>query len=202
MKLLGTPASPYVRKVRILIEEKKLPYEYVQDRPSAPGSQVPNFNPLGKIPVLVRDDGGAVYDSPVIAEYVDGLATPRLIPESFAERIEVRRWEALADGMMDCTVSISHDFRNPPEKQQNADWHAKQQGKIDRALATMEKDLGSRGFCHGDAFSYADIAVGTALGYLDSALPKVDWRKGHPGLRALTERLGQREAFRKTVAAS
>src|ERR1019366_3980017 len=200
MKLLGSPNSPYARKVRIALEEKKLLYEYVIVRPSDPSSGVSKVNPLGKIPVLIRDDGTALYDSPVIVEYVDGLvSTPRLIPEAFVSRIEVKRWEALGDGIADATVFISHDERLPEDKRQGAEWYAKQQSKIDGGLAAMERDLGSQQFCYGNTFTLADIACGMALGYLDRALPRVEWRKSYPALRALAERLEQRESFKNTL---
>jgi glutathione S-transferase len=194
MKLLGSATSPYVRKVRVAFEEKSIPYEFVVARPSDPASGVSDFNPLGKVPVLVRDDGTALYDSSVIVEYVDGLsAAARLIPDAFADRIEVKRWEALGDGIVDAAVAISHN------EGQAAEWYLKQQQKIDRGLIAMERDLGSRQFCHGAAFSLADIACGFALGYVDYVLPKVDWRKSCPALRALCDRLAQRESFRKTL---
>lgn len=199
MKLLGAPGSPYARKVRVVLEEKGIPYEYVIVRPSAPNSKVADFNPLGKIPVLVCDDGRAVYDSPVIVEYLDGLvAEPRLIPESFKDRIEVRRWEALGDGIADATVLISHDYREPEDKRQSAAWYEKQRQKIHRGLATMQNDLGNREYCHGAGFSLADIAAGYALGYLDQVLEEVDWRASHPGLKKLADRLALRESFRVT----
>src|SRR5688572_27826621 len=107
MRLFGSPGSPFVRKVRIVLEEKRIPHEYVIDRPSAPGSRVPQVNPLGKIPVLVLDGRRAIYDSPVIVEYLDGVSgEPKLIPADFEQRIEVKRWEALADGVADATVAV------------------------------------------------------------------------------------------------
>ena len=199
MKLLGAGGSPYARKVRIVAEEKRIPYDSVAASPSDPASGVQAANPLGKIPVLVCDDGSAVYDSPVIVEYLDGLGTgTKLIPEAFADRIQVKRWEALGDGIADATIEIVHDQRLPAAEQRGEPLYAKQKKKIDAGLATMEKDLGSRQFCHGTSFTLADIACGVALGYLDQALPKFDWRKTHPGLRQLAERLAAREAFSKT----
>ena len=131
MKLFGTPGSPYARKVRVVLAEKRIPYEYVIDRPSLPESRVPQFNPLGKIPVLVCDDGRAVYDSAVIVEFLDGLvAQPALIPAAFNDRIEVRRWEALGDGIADATVAISHDAREPAAQRQPAAWYGRQRQKI------------------------------------------------------------------------
>jgi glutathione S-transferase len=200
MKLLAVDASPYARKVRIVLEEKGIAYEYVKARPSVPDSPVPQYNPLAKIPVLVRDDGKSVYDSPVIVEYLDGLVPePRLIPAAFEERIEVKRWEALGDGVADATVAISHERRKSEDKQESAEWYAKQQLKIDRGLAAMEKDLGDREFCHGKSFSLADIATGYALDYLDRSLRDMNWRSSHATLARFAERMSKRDSFRKTV---
>ena len=200
MKLFGTPGSPFSRKVRIVLEERGLPHEYIIERPSVPGSRVPQFNPLGKVPTLVLDSGRVVYDSPVIVEYLDGLGSaPKLIPESFDERIEVRRWEALGDGIAEATVLINHEYREPREKQRAPEWFARQRAKIDRGLATMEKDLGSNEFCFGGRFTLADIAAGYALDYLDQALPEVEWRAAHAALQRLAQRLATRESFRRTL---
>jgi glutathione S-transferase len=195
MKVLGHDNSPYVRKVRIALEEKRIPYEYVQARPSAPGSAVPGYNPLGKVPVLVTDAGKAIYDSPVIVEYVDMLAPePRLIPLELDQRVEVKRWEALGDGITDAVVLVSHDYDNV----QSAEWHQKQRLKIMRGLAVMAHDLGEREFCYGSGFSLADIAAGFALGYMDR-VPDIDWSGKHPNLARLADRLAQRESFRRTL---
>jgi len=203
MKLFGTPGSPYVRKVRIALGEKRKAYEYIIDRPSNPDSKVPLFNPLGKIPVLVCDDGRAIYDSSVIVEYLDGvIEAPRLIPGNFADRIEVRRWEALGDGIADATVAISHNLRKPEAEREAQAWYERQRDKITRGLATMEQDLGDRSFCHGDRFTLADIAAGFALGYLDQVLSDINWRKSSPRLSNLAERLAKRDSFASTLPAS
>jgi glutathione S-transferase len=200
MKLFGSPGSPFARKVRIVLAEKNIPHEYVVARGSAPGSPVPQFNPLGKVPTLVLDDGRGLYDSPVIVEYLDSLGSgPRLIPEATAERFEVLRWQALGDGIAEATVNINHDLREPKEKQHAPEWHQRQRDKIDRGLATMEKDLGKGEFCFGGRFTLADIAAGYALGYLDLALPEVEWRKAHPVLAKLAERLSARPSFNTTI---
>ena len=196
MKLVGHDGSPYVRKVRIVLEERRIPYEHVAARPSAADSPVPALNPLGKIPVLVDDKGRSVYDSRVIVEYVDALpGGAALIPADLESRIEVKRWEALGDGIADATVLVSHDY----DKVQSPAWHDKQRLKIDRGLAAMAKGLAEREFCYGNRFSLADIAGGYALGYLDLVLPDIDWRAAHPNLARLAERLDQRDSFRKTV---
>lgn len=196
MQLYGTSGSPFARKVRIVLAEKNIAHEYVIARPSTPDSPVPQLNPLGKIPVLLRDDGRALYDSNVIVEYLDGMGKgPMLIPDDFESRIEVRRWEALGDGIAEATVNINHEYREPKEKQRSAEWFTKQQLKIDRSLAVMERDLGDNEFCFGRRFTLADIAAGYALGYLDHALPEYEWRSKHPALARLTERLAIRASF-------
>jgi glutathione S-transferase len=200
LKLFGSTGSPYVRKVRIVLAEKNITYEFVPGSASLPDSPVPQHNPLGKVPVLVRDDGTAVYDSPVIVEYADGIGSgPRLIPAAFADRIEVKRWEALGDGVADATVLVSHDYRKPEAKRESRAWYEKQTLKITRGLTVMERELGTREFCHGNAFSLADIAAGFALGYIDHAWPQVDWRASCPNLKRLAERLGARDSFRTTL---
>jgi glutathione S-transferase len=202
MKLYGSPGSPYARKVRIVLAEKQIPCEYEVQRGSAPGSPVPKFNPLGKVPTLVLDDGRGLYDSPVIVEYLDALgAGPRLIPEAPGERIEVRRWEALGDGIAEATVNINHERREPAEKQKEPAWYQRQRDKIDRGLTAMEKDLGQGQFCFGSRLTLADIAAGYALGYLDFALPDIEWRKGHPALGRLADRLFARPSFSTTTHA-
>lgn len=199
MKLYGSPGSPFARKVRIVLVEKNIEHEYIVARGSAPGSPVPPFNPLGKIPTLVLDDGRGLYDSPVIVEYLDAFGSgDRLIPEDFAARIEVKRWEALGDGIAEATVNINHEYREPADKQRSAEWFEKQRVKIDRGLAVMEQDLGSGDFCHGRRLTLADIAAGYALEYLDFALPDYEWRSKHPALARLAQRLAARASFSTT----
>ena len=137
MKLIGTPTSPYVRKTRVVLSEKKVDYEFVLGLPQADDHIVSNYNPLGKIPVLVLDDDSTLYDSRVITEYLDTV-TPnnRLIPASGRERITVKRWEALGDGLVDATVAILHESRRPAVEI-NAATIDRQRGKISAALKVM-----------------------------------------------------------------
>jgi glutathione S-transferase len=135
----------------------------------------------------------------VIVEYLDTLGRgPRLIPEAPAERLEVLRWQALGDGIAEATVNVNHDLREPKEKQHAPEWHQRQRDKIERGLAAIEKELGSGQFCFGGRYTLADIAAGYALSYLDFALPDVEWRKAHPGLAKLAERLFARPSFSTT----
>ena len=199
MKLIAAPTSPYSRKVRIVLAEKHIDYEMVVDHPGDAATRGPDFNPLGKIPVLVLDDEVTLFDSRVIAEYLDS-ASPvgRLIPDDTRQRIQVRRWEALADGCTDAAVAIVSEKRRPTD-QQSVDWIARQQGKIDRALKAMSDDLGSRAGCTGESYNLADIAVGCALGYLDLRMPDLNWRKLYPNLAKLFDKLSKRASFRDTA---
>ena len=199
MKLFGSQGSPFAHKARLALEEKHVEYEYVPVTPNVREELVGPFNPLGKIPVLLRDDGKAVYDSPLIVEYVDGLvAEPKLIPADFEDRIEVKRWEALCDGIAEATVLLNHDARKAPERREKEAWYEKQRQKIGRGLAAMEHDLGGREFCFGSTFTLADIACGYALVYLDKGLPDFQWRSAHPNLSRHANKLDARASFRKT----
>jgi glutathione S-transferase len=202
MKLLASLTSPYARKVRIAIAEKKIECELVEESPWAPGTSVANYNPLGKVPVLVLDDGTALYDSRVIVEYLDTVSpVSRLIPEPSRQRIAVKRWEALADGICDAAVAIVLETKRPA-KEQSAESLARQRQKIDRGLADLASELGDRPWCSGDAYTLADIATGCALAYLDLRHPAIDWRGQYPSLLKLAEKLARRQSFQDTVPPS
>ena len=199
MKLIGSLTSPYARKARIVLAEKKIEYEFVLDNPWQADSGVARFNPLGKVPVLVLDDEFVLFDSRVIVEYLDGVSpNNRLLPASGRERIRVKRWEALADGVLDAAVAVFLEEKRP-KKERSADWIARQREKIDRALETMSEDLGEQPWCGGNAFSLADVAVGTALGYLAFRLPDIAWRTRHANLARLYEDLMARPSFADTI---
>ncbi len=197
MKLIGAVTSPYVRKVRIVMAEKKLDYQFVLEDVWANDAIVAS-NPLGKVPCLIMEGGEAVFDSRVIVEYVDALSpVGKLIPGSGRERAEVRTWEALADGLMDAALLARLEQtwagRSPAERSQA--WIDRQMGKIDAALAAMAKGLGDKPFCAGIHLTLADIAVGCALGYLDFRFPQIDWRKRHLSLAGLADKLALRQSF-------
>ena len=203
MKLLGSPGSPFVRKVRVIAAEKQVPIEYVIQRPNVPGSPVPELNPLGKIPVLVLDGGEVVYDSVVIGEYFDGLKPePRLVPADFAGRIAVKRFEALGDGLAEIVVILSHDLGPMSDPKLREGWMQRQHGKLERTLAAYQRGLQGVSWLHGDRFSLADICAGYALFYLDQVLAQVEWRKTYPGLVDYAERLAARPSFAATIPAS
>lgn len=199
MKLIGSPTSPFVRKVRIVLAEKKMEYDFVIDPPARPGSKVSGFNPLGRIPVLLLDDETPLFDSRVIVEYIDSV-TPnnKLLPAPSRERTEVKRWEALADGICDAATSAILESRRA-DGQKSADWIARQRETIARSLEFMAEELGEKAFCTGMHFSLADIAVGSALGYLCFRFPDIAWPDTHPNLARLYAKLMQRASLADTV---
>ena len=199
MKLIGSLTSPYVRKVRVVLAEKKIDYEFVIDSPWTPESNVPNINPLGKIPVLELDDETILFDSRVISEYLDNVApNNKLMPTPNRERTEVKRWEALADGICDAAALAFLERKRPQDKQDD-DWVTRQISKIIRSLEYMSAELGENPNCMGTHLSMADIAVGCALGYLAFRFPEIDWAAKHPNLARLYDKLMQRQAFIDTA---
>jgi glutathione S-transferase len=199
MKLIGSLTSPYVRKIRIVLAEKKIDYELVIDSPWTEGNQVAALNPLGKVPVLVLDDDSTLFDSRVIAEYLDTVApNNRLIPVSGRERIGVKRWEALADGVLDAAVAALLESRRA-DGERSPSWIERQRDKVTQALRVMSTELGEQPWFHGNGISLADIAVGCALGYVSFRLGDIRWAEQYPNLAKLYEKLMQRPAFAETV---
>lgn len=202
MKLLGTNTSPYVRKVRLVLLEKNIPHTYLIDAPGDPGSQVARVNPLGRIPALILDDETCIFDSTVIAEYVDTLNdTPKLIPRhDVLARMRVKRWEALADGIMDSAVVVRNERMRAAEKQE-ADIIAQHSTAISRALAHAAGQLGQREWCEGTAITLADLALASALVYLDLRLPELGWRALHGDLNNWFARMKERPGMRTSLEA-
>jgi glutathione S-transferase len=201
LKLLGSLTSPYVRKVRIVLAEKKLDFHLQLEDVWASDAIVAS-NPLGKVPCLVMEGGEAVFDSRVIVEYVDMLSpVGKLIPASGRERAEVRTWEALGDGLLDAAIAIrlEQTWAGRSEAQRSSAWVDRQRSKIDAALAAMARGLGDKPFCAGVHFSLADVATGCALGYLDFRFPTIDWRATHPALGRLYDKLAARASFVETA---
>lgn len=201
MKLLGSLTSPFVRKVRIVMAEKKLDYQLVLEDVWA-SDAILKSNPLGKVPCLVMEGGEAVFDSRVIVDYLDTLSpVGRLIPASGRERAEVRTWEALADGIVDACIlaRLEQTWSGRSETQRSAAWVERQMAKVDAAVIAMSRGLGEKTFAAGIHLSLADIAVGCALGYLDLRFPQIDWRKPHPNLARLADKLAQRQSFIDTL---
>ncbi len=202
MKLIGSLASPYVRKVRVVMAEKKLDYQFVTEDVWAAGTSIGSANPLGKVPCLVMEGGEAVFDSRVIVEYLDTLSpVGKLIPPSGRERAEVKTWEALADGLVDAAILARLEATWPgrSDGERSQAWIARQMGKIDASLKAISQGLGDKPFCSGIHLSLSDIAVGCALLWLEFRFPQIDWRSSHPNLAKLVDKLSLRQSFVDTV---
>jgi glutathione S-transferase len=204
MRLIGSLTSPYVRKVRIVMAEKKLEYKFVSENVWAGDTQIGASNPLGKVPCLVMDGQEAVFDSRVIVEYLETLSpVGKLIPASGRQRVEVKTWEALADGLLDAAITarLEQTWPGRTDAQRSPAWIERQMKKVDDALMAMAHGLGDKPWCSpGIHMTLADIAVGCALGYLDFRFPELDWRTPHPNLATLLdERLMLRPSFVDTV---
>ena len=201
MKLLVSLLSPYGRKVRIVLAEKRIDcdLELVDVTPAE--TPLNAHNPLGKIPTLLLDDGMALYDSRVIVEFLDNVSPiGRLIPEGNRERVAVLRWEALADGVLDAGALLRLETLRP-KKEQSAAWMERQRGKVERGLAEMAQDLGERDWCHNERYTLADIALGCSLGWLAFRHPAFDWRGKYANLARHYDKLSERPAFAETAPA-
>ncbi|MEY4099487.1 MAG: hypothetical protein RL300_658 [Pseudomonadota bacterium] len=204
MKLIGSNTSPYVRKVRIVMAEKKLDYDYVLENVFSANTSIAASNPLGKVPCLVMEAGDVIYDSRVIVEYLDTLSpVGKLIPAVGRERAEVKTWEALADGILDAAIlaRMEATWDGRAEGQRSQAWIDRQMGKVETAVQAISRDLGDKPFCMGIHLSLADVAVGVALGYLDFRYPQLTWRQQYPNLVKLQDKLMQRPSFMDTQPA-
>jgi glutathione S-transferase len=200
MKLIGSVTSPYVRKVRVVLAEKKLDYAFELENVWSQDTKISASNPLGKVPCLVMEDGSAMYDSRVIAEYLDTL-TPvcKLLPANSRDRANVKVWEALADGVGDAAVLAYLERTQRPAELQSQAWIDRQMGKVSNSLQVMSDNLGEQPFCMGIHYTLADVAVGCVLGWLLLRFPAIDWRGEHPNLARLFDKLSERPSFKDTV---
>jgi glutathione S-transferase len=200
MKIIGSPTSPYVRKVRIVFSEKKVDVTLELENVWATDTKISATSPLGKVPCLLLDDGEAIYDSRVIVEYADTLSpVGKLIPAGSRERASVKTWEALADGVLDACILARLEATWHPAEQQSPAWIDRQMGKVNAALRQMSVQLGENAWCHSNQMTLADIAVGCALGYLLLRFPAIQWQAQHPNLDRLYQKLIQRASFIETA---
>ncbi|MNJ95713.1 putative GST-like protein YibF [compost metagenome] len=200
MKLIGSLASPYVRKVRVVMLEKKIDYDFVLENVWGADTTIQESNPLGKVPCLVMEDGGAMFDSRVIVEYLDTL-TPvgKLIPPNGRERAEVKCWEALADGVADAAMLLRLEHTLRPAEQRSQAWIDRQTRKVHDGLKAMSVGLKDTAFCAGNQYTLADVAVGCVLEWLSFRFPEITWRSEYPNLEKLLEKLSERPSFKETV---
>jgi glutathione S-transferase len=199
MKLVTSLTSPYGRKVRVVLLEKKIPFQLQVENPWQPDSVVTGLNPLGKVPVLVLEDGESVFDSRVIVEYLDHVSpVGHLIPTEPKIRMAVRGVEALADGVTDAAVAVYLEKKRTPE-QQSSDWLVLQEKTLFRGLEALSEALGEKPWYLGNSMTLADIACGCMLGYLDLRFAEIDWRGAHPNLAQLADKLATRASFKDTL---
>jgi glutathione S-transferase len=201
MKLRYSPTSPYVRKVSVTAIELGLAgrIERILTNTQDRDSGIAEHNPLGKVPALILDDGGVLYDSPVICEYLDSLHDgAKLFPAKGAARWTALRQQALADGILDAAILCMIETLRRPEPLRWQGWIDHQTGKVRRALDQLEAEASGSGTLAGP-LTIGRIAAGCALGYLDFRFPDLGWRDGRAALAAWYADFAQRPAMQETV---
>ena len=194
MKLVGSKTSPYVRKIRVMLAEKNLPCEFIEDNAWHAATTVPRYNPLNKVPALVLEDGESVYDSSVITEYLDSLGPSPWLPRDPAARAKARRDEALGNGIADAGVRMFLE-RKRVAAQQDPTWIARQRDKVEAGIAAWSKIVAARGA--GAPLGLGDIACGCALLWLEFRLQEFKWRDD-PVLARWIQPLETRPSFALT----
>jgi glutathione S-transferase len=200
MKLIGSLTSPYVRKVRVVLAEKKLDCQFALENVWASDTTIQLLNPLGKVPSLVMEDGSVMVDSRVIVEYLDTL-TPvcKLLPPNGRDRADIKCWEALADGIADAAILMRLERTLRAPAQQSQEWIDRQLQKVRLGLAALSHKLGEQPYCAGTHYSLADVAVGCTLGWLLFRFPDIGWRDEYPNLARLFDKLSERPSFKDTL---
>ena len=197
MKLVGSKTSPYVRKCRVILAERALPFEFIEESAWTAETTVPRYNPLNKVPALVMDDGESIYDSRVICEYLDAISGGTLLPSDPAERARMRRFEALGDGIADAGITAFLE-RKREAARQDPTWIARQLDKMKAAVAALETALGSREYLGGKQANMADIACACALFWSEFRMPELGVRQANPRIKAWAERMESRPSFAST----
>lgn len=196
-RLISATPSPYARKVRIALAEKGVPFELATEVPWNSDTETPRWNPLEKVPVLIADDGTSVFESRYVLEWIEVKhPDPPLAPRDAESILAMKRFEVIADGACDALVLL---FWEKARAHPSAEWTARQQRKVDGALAELARALGEREFAVAGRLTYADISVGALLRYMDVRWPDFPWRARHPNLSRYSDRLEKRASFRATV---
>ena len=199
MKLIGSYTSPYVRKISVMLLEKGIAFEFVNDPPWQADSRVSLINPLGKVPALVTDDGEVFFDSPIVAQYIELLnVSPAFLPADPLDALRVRQLEALADGVTDAAVALVLETKRESDKR-DEQWIIRQREKLNRGLDALEKHAQQKQLLNGSELTLADIATACAIGYLNFRKVAQGWCVERPALIALVERLFQRQSFARTM---
>ncbi len=199
MKLFYAPASPYVRKVMILLHEAGLDSKVERvtsaSTPVKPDASLYRANPLAKMPALIRDDGATLYDSRVICEYLDATYLEgRMFPGTGEARWTALRRQALGDGLLDAALLVRYELNVRPAERRWEEWHRGQWQKVESALSEIEREAPAL----GDTFDIGPIALICALNYLDFRFPDRVWRPTHPAADAWSLRFSQRPSIKAT----
>lgn len=203
LTLISATPSPYARKVRIALAEKGIPFTLQTEVPWDSTTATPTYNPLEKLPVLILDDGTAVYESHFILEWIEAKYPdhPLLPPvDNVDERLLAKQIEVVADGVCDALVLAFFEKQRPEEKR-SGPWTERQMRKVEgglKALAGWEEQRKGK-FLIGDTFGLADLAVGAVCGYMSVRWPDHGWKDKYPGLNKFCDELEKRESFRNTV---
>jgi len=196
MQLLGSLTSPFSRKVRICLIEKEIPYTLLLEDGWDVNTKLYEMNPLGKIPCLVPPDGHPIFDSSVIASYIDGVSsTNLLLPQLSLDKARVRTFEALADGLLDAAILARREKISRLLEEQSEKWIERQISKVQASLQYLSESIGASEYCYSNTFTIADIAVGCALDWLEFRLPEITWRTDYPNLELYFSRLSLRSSF-------
>lgn len=196
MKLFGSPTSPYVRKARVLIEEKNLPVEFVIEDPWIDGSPIIAKNPLSKIPVLEIAPNDYIFESVLVVHFLDHVDGRSFTPRDPVGYWEAQRWQSLGNGIIDAVIARVLETRRPADKQWT-DKLTREEGRVQRAIALAEDNLKGGEFLVGNRFSLADLILGVALQYVDFRYAH-DWRATSPKLKAWHAAIAARPSFVKT----
>lgn len=197
MQLIIAKPSPFARKVRIALREKDIPHEEVVSNPWNADALAPTHNPLGKVPVLLLEDGSAIYESHVIVDYLETLSGSNLMPPAPEDAILARQIDALAMGICDAVVLLVLEGQRKAEAR-SVNWITRQNAKVAAGVAGLSDSLAQRDWYTGDGLTLADISAGCALAYLDLRLPKFEWRDRYPDLVRYSEKLEARPSFAET----
>ena len=195
MKLAYSPNSPYVRKCVVLAIQRGIDKQMALWMVGTTDPALLKVNPLSKVPTLVLDDGTALYDSPVICEYLDSVGEgPRMFPATGPARWKALRQEALADGILDATQPRRREIALPQDEGRQS-YIALQQGKVRAALAVLEAEADGLGMLT----TIGEITIACALGYMDFRYPNEPWRPGHPKLEAWYAKVSAMPAMTRTL---
>lgn len=197
MRLYGSQASPYVRKVRVLLQEKRIACEFVVEDPWPEGSLIPTRNPLGKVPVLEVGEGKYLFESSHVVHFLDHLEGRPLMPRDPAAYWQAQWWLALGNGIIDALVARVLETRRPQDKQMPEKMEREEQ-RVHRAVAAAESAFQGGGYLAGDRLSLADLTLGVALQYSDFRYPH-DWRAAAPRLAAWHAGIVSRTSFEETL---